>query len=426
MPPQPPQVFRRRRASRRAVLVSCALTFALVAWLPLSSSPAAAIYCYSGDPAPVYQACLAYNQGIQQQVSNQQQLQSIQSQINNAVAQINSLESFMLTLKRQITAQQALEAQTTLAINGLSRQIRFGTASVTRLEADEAVRDQLLGQRIRYDDDHGSVNYVELILTSANFNQLVNRLIATEQIAASDRTLLNSLSQEHAQVAAGNATLDDQRSQMNALLSQQQATEASLKANLVVQSQSVVLEQKLEAQLSAQYQQVEAERVAIDAKVAQLAQEYAAEAEKAGGGSGVFEWPEPACNFSCITQGFGCSSFYLEVPDPSCPYPHKIHTGIDIAGPNGTPIVAADTGVVYLYPNSVGYGNLVVMIHGNGYETYYGHTERYAPGLQTGMIVPRGETIAFEGETGWATGPHVHFEIRVNGIYKDPCIWLGC
>jgi len=89
-------------------------------------------------------------------------------------------------------------------------------------------------------------------------------------------------------------------------------------------------------------------------------------------------------------------------------------------------VVAADTGIAYLYPGSVGYGNLLVIIHGNGYSTYYGHLSRYAPGLRTGMVVPRGTTVAFEGSTGWSTGPHVHFEIRVRNVYRDPCIWLGC
>jgi murein DD-endopeptidase MepM/ murein hydrolase activator NlpD len=56
----------------------------------------------------------------------------------------------------------------------------------------------------------------------------------------------------------------------------------------------------------------------------------------------------------------------------------------------------------------------------------YGHLAGYAPGLRSGMIVARGTTIAFEGSTGWSTGPHLHFEIRVNNVYKDPCIWLGC
>ena len=68
--------------------------------------------------------------------------------------------------------------------------------------------------------------------------------------------------------------------------------------------------------------------------------------------------------------------------------------------------------VTFAGPTAGGYGNLVVLIHGNGYETYYGHTARYAPGLRSGMIVARGTTIAFEGSTGWSTGPHLHFEIH--------------
>jgi murein DD-endopeptidase MepM/ murein hydrolase activator NlpD len=227
-------------------------------------------------------------------------------------------------------------------------------------------------------------------------------------------------------VTQANTDLGVQKTQVEALLQQQKATEADLEKNKATQAAALAYEEQLQKQLADQYAKVQAERAAIDAQVAQEAQKYAAEAAKAGGGSGVFEWPIPACGFACITQGFGCSTFYLEVYDASCPWPHKIHTGIDIAAGYGTPIVAADTGVAYLYPGSVGYGNLLVIIHGNGYSTYYGHTAGYAPGLTTGQVVPRGTTVAFEGSTGWSTGPHLHFEIRVNGVYKNPCIWLGC
>jgi murein DD-endopeptidase MepM/ murein hydrolase activator NlpD len=403
-----------------------ALAIASLVAIPLSVQPVSAIYCYPGDPPAVYQACLAYNGGIGQQVNNQNQLQNIQAKINGALAQINAIDTLINNLNTQIAAQQALIAQTQAAIDDLNRQIRFGEADLTRLVADTSVRDELLNQRLRYIDSHGALNYVQLVLTSSSFNQLMDRMVAAQQVAASDRKLLNDLALQHSQVALANAALNDQKSQVTALLQQQKATEADLQNNLKAQGAAKVIEQQLEVQLSAQYAAVQAERAAIDARVAQLAQQYDAAAIKAGGGSGVFEWPEPACGPSCISQRFGCSTFYLEVPDDNCPWPHKIHTGLDIAGPYGTNIVAADTGVVYLYPGSIGYGNLLVMIHGNGYSTYYGHTAGYAPGLSSGQVVPRGTTIAFEGSTGWSTGPHLHFEVRVNGIYKDPCIWLGC
>ena len=395
-------------------------------WVPQSTRTVSALYCYSGDPPAVYQACLAYNNGIGQQVNNQNQLQSIQGQINNALAQINAIDSLIAGLKSQISAQQTLIAQTQATIDDLNRKIRFGEVALTTLKATVAVRDQLLNERLRYIDSHGALNYVELVLTSNSFNQLMNRMVGAQQIAASDRKLLNDLQAEHFQVEMANSDLAVQRGQVAALLQQQQATEADMQKNLATQGAALTFEQQLEVQLSAQYAQVTAERAAIDAQVAQEAQQYQAAAEKAGGGSGVFEWPMPACGHGCISQGFGCSTFYLEVYDPNCPWPNKIHTGIDIAGPYGTQIVAADTGVAYLYPGSIGYGNLLVIIHGNGYSTYYGHLSAYAPGLRTGEVVARGTTVAFEGSTGWSTGPHLHFEIRINGVYKDPCIWLGC
>ncbi|MGH7764028.1 MAG: murein hydrolase activator EnvC family protein [Candidatus Dormibacteraceae bacterium] len=394
-------------------------------WIPQSRT-ASALYCYPGDPPAVYQACLAYSGGIGQQVNNENQLQNIQGQINNSIAQINALDSLIASLKSQITAQQALIAQTQAAIDDLNRKIRFGEANLTRLEATVSVRDQLLNQRLRYVDGHGTLNYVELVLTSNSFNQMMNRMVGAQQIAASDRKLLSDLQDEHAQVSVANEDLNVQQAQVTALLQQQQATEADMKKNLDTQKAALAAEQQLETQLSTQYAQVAAERAAIDALVAQEALQYQAAAEKAGGGSGVFEWPMPACGPGCISQGFGCSTFYLEVYDANCPWPNKIHTGIDIAGPYGTPLVAADTGVAYLYPGSIGYGNLLVMINGNGYSTYYGHLSAYAPGLRSGEVVARGTTVAFEGSTGWSTGPHLHFEIRVNGVYKDPCIWLGC
>jgi murein DD-endopeptidase MepM/ murein hydrolase activator NlpD len=403
-----------------------AAALATVLWAPLAAQSVQAIYCYPGDPPDVYNACVAYNGGIGQQVNNTNQLLNIQSQINDAVAQINAIDALIASLKNQIAAQQALIEQTQKAIDDLSAKIRFGEAALIQLKAHVSVREQILDQRLRYIDSHGSVNYMQLVLTAKSINQLLDRMVGAQQVAASDKRLLGELEVEHVQIAQANSDLEAQRVQVLALLKQQQATKADLEKNLAAQKDAIAAEEKLQVALQDKYNQVQAERAAIDAEVAKLAQQYDAAAAKYGGGNGVFEWPVPACGPSCITQGFGCSSFYLEVYDPSCPWPHKIHTGIDIAGPNGTAIVAADTGIAYLYPGSIGYGNLLVIYHGNGYETYYGHLSGYVSGLYSGKVVARGDAVAYEGSTGWSTGPHLHFEIRLGGIYKNPCIWLGC
>jgi septal ring factor EnvC (AmiA/AmiB activator) len=104
------------------VLLAGAL--AAMAWIPMSVHTVTAIYCYPGDPPAVYQACLAYNAGIGQQVNNQNQLNSIQSQINDTVAQINAIDALIASLKHQIDAQRALIVQTQAAIPRSSRTRR--------------------------------------------------------------------------------------------------------------------------------------------------------------------------------------------------------------------------------------------------------------------------------------------------------------
>lgn len=397
-----------------------------MSWFPQTMQTVSAIYCYPGDPPAVYQACLAYNNGISQQVANQNELQRIQNNIANVEAQMNAIGALINNLNRQIAAQQALIAQTQATIDDLNRQIRFGEADLTRLKAHTSVRDELLNQRLRYIDGHGALNYFQLVLTASSFNEMMNRMVAAQEIASSDRKLLNDLALQHSMVAQANTDLDVKRTQVTALLQQQKAAEVDLQNSLKAQAAALAYAKQLEVQLSAQYAAIQAQRAAIDAQVAQLQQQYQAAARAAGGGTGQFAWPEPQCGHACISQGFGCNSYWFEQYDPSCPYPHRIHTGIDVAGPYGTPVIAADTGVVYFYPGSYGYGNYVLMIHGNGYSTLYGHLSRFNGGMASGMIVARGDVIAYEGSTGNSTGPHLHFEIRVNNVWKDPCLWLGC
>ena len=408
---------------RRRLFV--AFLTAVAVWTPLSVQTASAIYCYPGDPPAVYQACLSYNQGIGQQVNNEQQLQYIQWKIGAIQDQIDATYALVKTLNSQIDAQKTLIAQTQTAIDELDRKIRFTEASLTRLHAGMSVRDALLNQRLRYVDDHGSVNYVELVLTANTFNDLMNRMIGAQQVAAADRKLLDELGTIRGQFDQTNADLGIQKNQEGVLLKQQLATEADLEKNVNTQKQAIAYAQQLETQLHDRYAEVQAQRALIDAQVAALQQKYDAAAKAAGGGNGVFAWPVPACGYSCISQGFGCSTFYLEPYDASCPYPHRIHTGIDIAAPYHSAVVAADTGIIYLYPWSTGYGNYIIIFHGNGYSTHYGHLAGFA-NVQSGQIIARGDLIGYEGSTGWSTGPHLHFEVRTNNNYRNPCIWLGC
>lgn len=98
----------------------------------------------------------------------------------------------------------------------------------------------------------------------------------------------------------------------------------------------------------------------------------------------------------------------------------RLHTGVDLAARSGTPIYAAGDGVISYYKWQSGYGNKVEIQHVNGYETAYGHMSRYVDGLTIGSRVRQGQIIGYVGSTGQSTGPHLHFEIKINGNLVDP------
>ena len=98
----------------------------------------------------------------------------------------------------------------------------------------------------------------------------------------------------------------------------------------------------------------------------------------------------------------------------------KAHQGVDFAAPAGTPIRASGDGVVEMAGKSNGYGNLVVIKHWGAYSTAYGHMSAFAAGIHKGSHVSQGEVIGYVGSTGWATGPHLHYEFRINNQPKDP------
>ena len=133
------------------------------------------------------------------------------------------------------------------------------------------------------------------------------------------------------------------------------------------------------------------------------------------GDPGVLYWPVSGF---VLTQGFGCTSLEFEPVAPECPGGH-FHAGLDLAAPAGAPVSAAAAGLVVLVErDTTGYGTHVVLDHGSGVTTLYGHLLDTA--LRTGDLVFEGDPIGRVGSTGNSTGPHLHFEVRVEGHPVDP------
>lgn len=122
-----------------------------------------------------------------------------------------------------------------------------------------------------------------------------------------------------------------------------------------------------------------------------------------------------------ISQGFGCTSFELEPYDPFCAGRH-IHTGVDLAAPIGTAVHSATSGVAHTGMDPNGAGNFVMVVVDGHVRVFYCHLS--AIGVVNGQAVRAGQVIGALGESGRATGPHVHFEVQVDGTSVDPVAWL--
>ena len=118
--------------------------------------------------------------------------------------------------------------------------------------------------------------------------------------------------------------------------------------------------------------------------------------------------------FSRVTSGFSLARFH--------PFAQtwRAHKGVDFAAPAGTAVHAAGDGQVALAGTQNGYGNVVILRHAGAYSTVYAHLSRFAAGVKTGASVAQGNVIGYVGQTGWATGPHLHYEFRVNGVERNP------
>ena len=118
--------------------------------------------------------------------------------------------------------------------------------------------------------------------------------------------------------------------------------------------------------------------------------------------------------FTRVTSGFSLARLHPFLQT------WRAHKGVDFAAPTGTPVRAAGDGRVALAGRQTGYGNVVMLRHQGAYSTLYAHLSRFAPGIKPGAHVQQGEVIGYVGQTGWATGPHLHYEFRVSDVQRNP------
>ncbi len=247
----------------------------------------------------------------------------------------------------------------------------------------------------------GNSGMLSVILNSSSITELLTNIEMSKKIYAADSDLLYKLKVEYDVIYRAKLELSDLKDSLEA----QQADMESTKASLAY-DQQVVAEKRAAAQ--ADNREIKAQMDALQAQADALVEEIRRlQGDNAYTGGGMC-WPSAVS--SHITSPFGTRYIFGG---------YSFHSGIDIGAWWGSDILAANSGrVLWVGWDPNGYGNYVMIDHGGGIVTLYGHASQVI--VATGQYVGRGQVIAKVGSTGLSTGAHIHFEIRVDGVYQDP------
>ena len=282
---------------------------------------------------------------------------------------------------------------------------------LAQAEQDEAEQYELFCQRVRYMEERGQVSYWSVLFNSASFSDLLDNVIMINEIMEYDNAVMEQLIAIREQIQQDKAELEQARSEQQAARDEQAAARSEVE-------QDMAQVDALIAQINSQANEVEhakdeleAQAAAMDREIAELERQLAASGTTIVSESGYL-WP--------LTGYTNLSSLYAGRIDPFTGRP-ATHSGIDIPAPRGTPIKASKSGVVITSAyNSGGYGQYVVISHGDGDSTLYAHMVQNSQTVSVGDTVSQGQVIGQVGTTGRSTGYHLHFEIRENGSRIDP------
>ena len=347
------------------------------------------------------------------------QIIATRTQIRQLLDQEHALQAQIAALDAQLASVQAQIDQETAKLVVLGQQVDQAKEQLAQKQAELAKHIADFGHRMRIMYKSGQVNGLELIFSAANFTDLMNRIFFFNDIVREDRRQLAELQKERAAIEVMKADLEAKQAEQAQVVKQIKDQKAQLQT---VRDQRAAREQQIaaiEAQFQRQLAEMQAQRAALQEQIAALIREsYRARS------SGKWKWPMDGV----ITQGFGCTSYPFEPYEPSCPSKH-FHSGIDIAADYGTPVHAADGGIVHNFTMGCswgsglcGYGRYVVIVHAGGFTTLYGHLSSWAVG--DGVQIEKDTVIGYEGSTGNSTGAHVHFEMDLAGMPVDPLAYL--
>lgn len=322
--------------------------------------------------------------------------ESASAELSEVMGSLNELQAQANNLQKKSDALQG--------------KINDNQAKLEKKQQEMQERMLIYRKRLRDIYINGQINYLDVLLGAKDFSDFSSRMYLLQKIISRDLELLEKLKQDAAEINSRKEQLAAEMKEIKATQTELEAKKA--KVNKLREQRAYML---YKAQEEEQSSQEEYERLlAISENIASMLRnmENAGGGAPAGqGGTGQFMWP---CN-GPITSYYGWRTHPIFGTT-------KYHSGMDIAVDSGTPIHAADSGTIVYSGWLGGYGNCVMIDHGGGLVTLYAHNS--ALNVGEGQYVSKGTVVAYAGSTGYSTGPHCHFEVRLHGELTEPLNYL--
>lgn len=354
----------------------------------------------------------------------QAQIDALEAERDEIKAEREGMQSDIDALKGEhaglLERKYALDAQNELyrqELELLDEQLALYSQLVAQkgreVEAATAAETEQLAaykRHVRAMEENGSYTYLAIIFGSSSLAELISNLDMIGEVMEADRRMYDQYSTAREQSEEIQAEYQDVLGRLEEKNAEYELEKAELEKRIEEASQLIVeLEEEIEHNTEL-YLQVVAEEQALEANIQQLIAEFERqEAAKNIQSTGTYIWPLPGYTPGTRTYGYRTHPIYGDM---------RFHSGQDIGAPSGTSIIAADSGVVSYCGWNGGYGNCVMINHGGGRVTLYAHMSAY--NCSYGQTVNQGDTIGYVGSTGVSTGPHLHFEVRINGATVDP------
>jgi murein DD-endopeptidase MepM/ murein hydrolase activator NlpD len=378
--------------------------------------------------------------------SQKAEQQDIISALNDQIEELNS-ELDNVNSQKDIINDDITTTQN--KITDLNNQIADLDAQIAQKDQEIDATVNLFCERMKANYVAGQTSIIEIFTSSSDLSSFLNRLEMFKRVTQTDQNLVDKLNAEIDSIKkmqddlnAKKADLQEQKTQLEAKQADLQTAQDDLSAtqqNIIAKSDEVNQKlsslnyqtQKLQVSISEYNAQMDAldDEITAFLKAQTASNSSSGSSSSSSGGtasnsstshvsSGNWIWPVPYSS-SYISSTYGYRS------DPATGV-YKYHSGLDItmSGAYGKNIVATKSGTVLrVVHGSTGYGNYVMIDHGGGYVSLYGHCSSLA--VSEGQSVQQGQVIAYIGASGYATGPHVHFEIRLNGDKQNPLNYVS-